>query len=500
MDKGYNIIKIMNEVGYDAATFGNHEFDYTMSGCLNAIEWAEYSYLSCNFYHNEDGVIKDTVVDPYKIFTFGDIKIAVIGITTPETISTSTPAYFQDDEGNYIYEIAGGDDGYDLYNAVQNSIDSAKDEADYIIALGHLGIDESSAPWRSEDVIANTSGIDAFIDGHSHSTVEMKNILDKNGNNVVLTQTGEYFNAIGKMTISNDTIKTELISADDLSNVNSNEKVSEIENALINDIEEQLGYKIGFSNVELNNYDEYGNRLVRIQETNSGDFSADALYYFFDNKGINVDVAIMNGGGIRNKMINGEISYKTCKEIHTFGNVACLQQVTGQQILDALEWGAKDVGITENGGFLQVSGLTYEIDINIQDTTVKDENGIWVSGPSEYRVKNVKIYNKELDKWDDLDVNMYYNLAGYNYILRDLGDGYAMFKGAVNILDYVMEDYMILANYINGFENNIINATNSPLLLKYSNFKLNYESINGCGRITILHTKNHYLQINDKKK
>ena len=189
---------------------------------------------------------------------------------------------------------------------------------------------------------------------------------------------------------------------------------------------------------------------MRKQETNTGDFAADALYYLFDNMDLDVDVAIMNGGGVRNKAITGEISYKTCKSIHTFGNVACLQTITGQQLLDALEWGARNAGSSENGGFLHVSGMTYEIHTYIPSTVQMDEKGVWVGGPTgEYRVKNVKILQN--GEYVDLDLNASYNLAGYNYTLRDLGDGFAMFDGAVNVLDYVMEDYMVLANYMKSF-------------------------------------------------
>lgn len=494
MDKGESLIEIMNATGYDVATLGNHEFDYGMSGCLKNIERAEYQYLSCNFYHEEKGIFKDLVLDGYSIFEINNVKIAFIGITTPETFTSSTPAYFQDETGNYIYGILGGNDGQALYDAVQHTINEVSTKADIVIALGHLGIDQTSAPWRSEDVISNTTGLDAFIDGHSHSTIPMKEVEDKDGRKVVLTQTGEYFNAIGKMTIKNNNIKTELLTKENFVNIESSEKVKVLETNLIEKIENKLGQKIGLSEIVFDNYDINNNRLVRSQETNTGDFVTDALYYLFDNMGINVDVAIMNGGGIRNKTVSGDLTYKTCKEIHTFGNIACLQKVTGQQLLDALEWGAKDVGISESGAFLQVSGLTYQIDTTIPDTTRKDEKGVWVGSPTDkYRVHDVKIYNKLTGTWDDLNLKATYNLAGYNYTLRNLGDGFAMFDGAVNILDYVMEDYMVLANYVQGFENEIVN-NNSPLLKKYKNFKINYEKVSGSNRIIFASQKD--LEIN----
>lgn len=486
MDKGETIVKLMNAAGYDAATLGNHEFDYGMSGCEAVRAWANYPYLSCNFYHEENGVTGETVLDSYKVFEMNGVKIAVIGITTPESFKSSTPAYFQDQHGNYIYGIAGGEDGTALYASVQKTIDAAKKEAEYVIALGHLGDDISSAPWRSEDVIANTTGLDAFIDGHSHSTVPMKMVSDKNGETVILTQTGEYLDAVGKMTISGTEIKTELMSAADLEGITPDPETKAIEDNWIQELENQLGQQIGTFEVTFNNYDTTGARLVRKQETNSGDFSADALYYLFDHMNMDVDVAIMNGGGIRNKALTGNVSYKSCKEIHTFGNIACLQTVTGQQILDALEWGARSVGLEdgEEGCFLQVSGITYKIDITIPSTVQKDAKGVWTGGPTgAYRVHDVKVYNRENGTWDALNLSGKYKLAGYNYILRNLGDGFAMFDGAVNVLDYVMEDYLVLANYVQAFEDGVVKADNSPLAKKYNGFAVDYSTVNGSGRI-----------------
>ena len=478
MDKGKTIIDLMNAAGYDLATLGNHEFDYGMEGRINVTDsWAAFPYVSCNFYHEENGVKGESVLDSYKVFEIGGKKIAFIGITTPESFTKSTPAYFQDENGNYIYGIAGGLDGAALYAAVQSAIDAASAEADVVIALGHLGDDKASQPWTSEEVIANTTGLDAFIDGHSHSTVEGKAVKDKGGNDVWLTQTGEYLKAIGKMTIKADgTITTELLSYDDVKALTPDAKVKAIEDAWIAEIDTQLGQKIGKIDVVLDNYDaQFGDRLVRSYGTNSGAFAADALYYLFDNMGLDVDMAIMNGGGVRNGAITGDFTYKTAKEIHTFGNVACLQTITGQQLLDALEWGARQAPDVQVGGFLHVSGVTYEVDSKITSTVQQDDKSVWTGAPTgEYRVKNVMVYNKETKAYEPLKLDAKYNLAGYNYTLRDLGDGFAMFDGAVNVLDYVMEDYMVLANYVQGFEDATVKATNSPLNAKFANFGVDY--------------------------
>ncbi|MBQ8412361.1 MAG: 5'-nucleotidase C-terminal domain-containing protein [Lachnospiraceae bacterium] len=489
MDKGETIIKLMNAAGYDVATLGNHEFDYGMFGCMNVVDKADFPYVSCNFYHESNGVRKENVLDSYVTFDCGDESVAVIGVTTPESFTKSTPAYFQDEEGNYIYGIAGGINGDLLYADVQAAIDEARSKgATKVIVLGHLGDGQESSPWTSEETIANVTGLDAFIDGHSHSTVKGKTVLDKSGEGVLLTQTGEYFNRIGIMVIDSDTgeITTDFIEYEEAMEYGVDEDVKAIKDDWIEEIDSKLETGIGSTTVTFDNYDEEGNRLVRSKETNTGDFAADALYYLFDNMGMDVDVAIMNGGGIRNTAITGELTYKTCKEIHTFGNVACLQTITGQQLLDALEWGARFAKESENGGFLQVSGITYKIDCSVPDTTQKDDKGVWIGGPTgDYRVYDVKVYNKTTNSWDALDLDATYNLAGYNYTLRDLGDGFSMFEGAENVLDYVMEDYMALSNYVNGFSEGKVEATNSPLMKKYPNFNVDYSTVDGSGRIEI---------------
>lgn len=523
MDKGETIISLMNAAGYDVATLGNHEFDYGMDGCKNIIEKAQFPYVSCNFYEEKDGVRGENVLPSIQLFEMGGHKIAFVGVTTPESFTKSTPAYFQDENGNYIYGISGGEDGSALYADVQTAIDAAAAEgADVIIGLGHLGDDASSKPWTSEEVIANVTGLDAFIDGHSHSTQPGKEVADKNGDMVLLSQTGDYLSNIGMMVIDGETgkITSDLITSEEITETKlddkgqpvvnedgeeetevvgykfvselytgeswcSDETVKQMQDAWIQEIDTQLGQKIGATALTFDNYDAEGKRLVRSQETNTGDFAADALYYLFDDMGLDVDVAVMNGGGVRNKAITGDLTYKTAKEIHTFGNVACLQTITGQQLLDALEWGARTAGTGEEcGGFLQVAGITYKIDTEWPTSVQMDDKGVWVGAPTGgYRVHDVQVYNKETGAYEPLNLEGSYNLAGYNYTLRDMGDGFNMFSGAVNVLDYVMEDYMVLANYIQGFEGGNVEAANSPLLSKYAGMKLNYSDVNGSGRI-----------------
>lgn len=489
MDNGATMVQLMNAAKYDIATLGNHEFDYTMAGALATIEAAEYPYVSCNFYNVENGKNTTPVLDSYKVFDFDGVKVAFVGITTPETYTKSTPAYFQDENGNYIYGIAGGTDGADLYAAVQTAIDAAKAEADIIIALGHLGDDPASSPWTSEECIANVSGLNAFIDGHSHSTVEMKEVTDKDGNVVVLTQTGSYFGTIGAMTIAADgTITTTLIKECDL----VDEDIKAMQDAWIADVDNQLGTEIAESAIDFRINDAEGSRLIRKYETNLGDLNADAYYYYFNEiEGLDCDLAVMNGGGIRADVNAGKWSYKTAKTVNTFGNVICLVEVTGQDILDALEFGARFTDGGENGGFLHVAGAKYDIDTTVENTVKTDDKNMWIEGPEAYRVTNVEIYNKKTGAYEALDLNKTYTMAGTNYTLRNKGDGFNMLGNTVLVKDYVAVDYLALSAYVQSFKDTDgngladLSTANSPLAA-YEGYLLNYEDINGSGRISVI--------------
>ncbi len=491
MDEGASIIKLMNAAGYDAATPGNHEFDYGMARAKAIMKEADFPYLSCNWVDLRTGL---RVLPSVKVFVRGGRRIAFVGVTTPETFTKSTPAYFMDKaQRKYIYDIQGGDDGKKLYDAVQKAIDKAKLLADVVIGLGHLGVDPSSSPWTSEEVIAHTSGFDAFIDGHSHTVMENKQVKDASGKDVTLTQTGSYFANVGEMTIAADgTITTKLIPTHE----GMDAGIAAMQTGWVNTVDDMLGEKIavGDSNFYVSD-PATGKRRIRSAETNLGDFVADGIYtYFNEVEKLHCDVAIMNGGGIRADVPAGDWTFKTCKQISPFGNVACLMSVTGKQIQDALEFAARFAGEggKENGGFLQVAGATYEIHTDIPNTVQTDEKNVWIgSATGTPRVQNVKIYDKASGSYLPLNPAATYALAGMNYTLRNLGDGFAMFDGAELIKDYVSEDYLVMATYAMTFDGvdaaglPHLSSANSPLAA-YPGYLLNYEQPYGAGRITIL--------------
>lgn len=491
MDEGASIIKLMNAAGYDVATPGNHEFDYGMDRAKAIMKEADFPYLSCNWVDLRTGL---RVLPSVKVFVRGGRRIAFVGVTTPETFTKSTPAYFMDKaQRKYIYDIQGGEDGKKLYDAVQKAIDKAKLLADVVIGLGHLGVDPSSSPWTSEEVIAHTSGFDAFIDGHSHTVMENKQVQDASGKAVTLTQTGSYFANVGEMTIAADgTITTKLIPTHE----GMDAGIAAMQTSWVSTVDDMLGEKIAVGDSDFYVSDPAtGKRRIRSAETNLGDFVADGIYtYFNEVEKLHCDLAIMNGGGIRADVPAGDWTFKTCKQVSPFGNVACLMSVTGKQIQDALEFAARFAGEggKENGGFLQVAGATYEIHTDIPNTVQTDEKNVWIgSATGTPRVQNVKIYDKASGSYLPLDPGATYALAGMNYTLRNLGDGFAMFDGAELIKDYVSEDYLVMATYAMIFDGADaaglphLSSANSPLAA-YPGYLLNYEQPYGAGRITIL--------------
>ena len=491
MDDGATIIELMNEAGYDLATPGNHEFDYGMARAKAVLQEADFPYVSCNWVDLRTGF---NVLPSVKFFFVGGRKIAFVGVTTPETFTKSTPAYFMNDaQTKYIYDILGGEDGQKLYDAVQKAIDKAEFwGADTIIGLGHLGVDPSSSPWTSEEVIAHTHGFTAFIDGHSHTVMANKQVTDASGKAVTLTQTGSYFKNIGKMTVGADgTITTELI--DTYEGLDA--AVAATASNWISAVDDMLGEEIAVGDTKFYiNDPATGKRRIRSGETNLGDFVADGIYtYFNEIEELHCDVAIMNGGGIRTDVEAGPWSFKTCKTVSPFGNVACLMSVTGQQIQDALEFGARFAGAEgkENGGFLQVAGARYTIHTGTPNTVQTNDKNVWTGSAATPRVSNVEIYDKTTGTYKPLDPNATYALAGMNYTLRNLGDGFAMFDGATLIKDYVSEDYLVMSSYAAMFGGVDANglphlaSANSPLA-DYPGYLINYEDPYGAGRIQMI--------------
>ena len=324
LSKGEWIVEIMNAVGYDLAIPGNHEFDYEIPSFLSLAEKAEYPYISCNF---QDLTAKKTVFDSYELVTYGDVKVAYVGITTPQTYTSSTPAYFQNEKGEYVYGFSEGKDGAGLYTAVQTAVDAARAEgAEYVIAVAHLGIE---APYTSSEVIANTTGIDALIDGHSHSVVPGEKVANKDGKDVLTNQTGTKLANIGKIVIDTESkeITSELVSG----LTETDEAVTAVIDGIKAEYEEQTQKVVGKSTFELTINKADGSRAVRSEETNMGDFVADAYRVV-----TGAEIAIVQGGNVRVSIPAGDITYGNVAQLQPFFGEMGTVEVTGQTILDEI--------------------------------------------------------------------------------------------------------------------------------------------------------------------
>ena len=467
MTRGEAIISLMNRLEYDVAIPGNHEFDYGMEQFLHLTELAEFPYICCNFTHEGE-----LVFEPSLILEAGGRKIGFVGVTTPETPISSTPRYFQNEEGEFIYGFCGEEEGEALYRTVQQAVDDVRAQGvDYVVVLGHLGNAESARPWTYADVIEHTNGIDVLLDGHSHDTeqVTMKN---KDGDEVIRSACGTKLACVGycRIPVEGD-ITCGLytwnnpVSAPELLGI-QNEMSQAVADAT-EELNAKLGEVVAGAAVELTindptETDTNGRpiRMVRRAETNLGDLVADA---FRDQGG--ADIAINGGGGIRASIPAGNVTREDILKVNPFGNSLCVIQVTGQQLLDALEWGSRAVP-SEEGGFLQVSGLRYEVHTGVESPCLKDDKGMFAGIEGERRVQNVLVGEEPLDP------EAVYTLAGVDYWLLENGDGYTMFDGAPLLQDRVKLDNQVLIDYITGTLGGVIGE--------------DYEDPYGQGRIVIV--------------
>ena len=446
MTTGEALIDIMNAVGYDIAIPGNHEFDYGMDRFLELTGKASFPYISCNF--NKEG---ELVFQPYVIKEFDGVKIAFVGVTTPMTLRSSTPKYFMNDQGEFIYGFLQDESGEAVNAAIQKAVDDARAEgANYVIVMAHMGNQAECEPWTYSTVIANTTGIDAWIDGHSHDTDQVL-VKNKDGEDVVRSACGTKFANIGVLTITKDgKISSELYGWDSsvaapkllgLQNAGSEAvaAASEILDAKLKEVVAKTSVDLYIYDPEATTDEGKPIRIVRRSETNLGDLCADA---YLDQSG-EADIAFVNGGGIRVQLNAGDLTLNDILLVHPFGNSLTVIEVTGQQVLDALEWSVHSLP-GEFGGFNQVAGLTFEYDATIESPVVQTESAMFdhVDDSKPRRVRNVLVAGEPLDP------EKTYKLASHDYQLLNNGDGYTMYNGCKVLQESVKLDNQVLIDYI----------------------------------------------------
>ena len=433
LTQGEEIISLMNEMGYDAATIGNHEFDYGIARLAELIKMANFPIVGSNIIYtgNKENALAD--IPGYTIKDFDGTKVAFVGVLTPSSIRTSTPTNFVED-GEFVYDFCSQDDGLQLANAVQTSVDAARKEgADYVILLSHLGTRESDRPYDAITLIKNTKGIDAVLDGHAHAEIIGDYYLNAEGKEIPLSSVGTQMANLGELIIDKEgNITTLLISEYD----KQDEKTTEVVTKANNRVEEILSEVIGTTSFTLSITDENGIRLARNREIGLADFVADTF-----REELETDVVMINGGSVRSTVEEGEITYGDIINVAPFMNSLSSCYATGQQIMDALEFGSMytekitsfdDKAVGEFGGFLQVSGLKYTIDTSVPTPVVLDENKMFVSIEGERRVKDVMILQD--GEYVPIDPEKIYSVGSSDYVLFNMGDGNTVFTNCEPII------------------------------------------------------------------
>lgn len=432
--KGKYIIDIMNQVGYDAVTLGNHEFDYGIPRLNELASEFNTPIVCCNL---KDLATDKLMFEPYRIFSFGKTDIAVVGIATPYSFISSTPSYFQNDKGEYVYSLCADC----FYETVQSVVDDARNAgAEYVITVTHLG-DDAFDEINSQRMIANTHGIDAVLDGHSHSTVPARYLRNDKGEETLMTSTGSSFATIGKVTISaKGEFKSELLPVKDIDR--SDAAVEAVIARVREEYESRAMRKIGICEALLPVADEDGPRAVRYREMGIGNFCTDAI-----RESLRTDIAVLGGGSIRAKLAEGDVTFNDIFTVFPFGNTVATASMTGQQILDLLEFSVYVLPV-EFGGFLQVSGLKFDVDVQTDSPCAVDVNKSFdhFTGP-ERRVRNVQVMSAD-GSYSPIDTGRSYSVAGSAYLLISHGDGFNVIPSEVKVTDTGMIDVDLLEKYI----------------------------------------------------
>ncbi|MBO5217461.1 MAG: bifunctional metallophosphatase/5'-nucleotidase [Alistipes sp.] len=432
--KGEAIIDIMNRVQYDVIALGNHEFDFGLPHILSLTEALDATTVCANLRHIESN---KPLFTPYKIISYDDVDIAYIGITTSATSTLVSANTFRNERDELIYDFSNNN----LYAVTQHYIDQAINEgADYVVALAHLGDVGQSGHSNSVELINNTHGIDVLIDGHDHHTIEGRIVKNNQGEDVILTSSGTKFQYIGAVTLSTEgKFSTQLIA---VSSENSTDAATQ---DYVNQIKQEAleaGKRvIGHTSFPISMLGPDGKRIVRNSEATLGNLCADAIRY-----GTNAEIAMINGGGIRASINEGDITINDCFQVFSFNNTVCTATMSGAQILDALEFGARATP-TEVGGFLHVSGLRYQIDF-VPSPVVLDDKGMCSHiTDGKRRVNNVEVFDSKTNSYKPIELDRIYTVGSFEYLITGKGDAgvlqYATLKDG-----QLGQDLQMLSEYI----------------------------------------------------
>ena len=425
---GTAIIELMNKLEFDVAILGNHEFDYGIERLNQLGEDFKSNYTCANFCYRKN---KTTIFDPYKIIEVDGKKVGFIGVLTPLTLSKTYLSSVLDDDGSQLYDFLTGNNTQELYDTVQSHIDYLRNNqsVDYVILLTHIGLEREQ--YTSDGLLSNLKNVTAIIDAHTHKVYNVTS-KDKDGKEIHITQTGTKLARVGLLILKKDgTITSENIAeipepanktnAKQVLRSNTNrwvdKETSDFINSLWDQYKEELGILLGHSDFDMIviiQSDESTLQECRFKECTLGNLVADAV------KDIgNGEITIVNGGSVRNDMLKGNLTRGRVIDVLPWFNNIVQKQLTGQTILDALEFGVSKLPEI-SGGFPQVSGITFDVDSSINSTVQTDPSGMFVNVAGKRRVSNVKING------EDLNLSRIYNASLLEFIAGG-GDGYSMF-------------------------------------------------------------------------
>ena len=451
LSKGEIIIKVMNKMGYDFVTFGNHEFDYGMEQLSKLISMMKFQPILANarYTGKNENVFKD--VPEYAIKDYDGTKVAFIGVDTPTCITSATPAFFKED-GEFVYDFYSGDDGLELAEKVQSVVDEVRKKgADYVVAMTHLGASDSNVPYDSISFIHNTNGIDVVLDGHAHLLIVEDKYPNKDGEDVILSSVGTKLQAVGELIIGKDgSLTTMHVDSYDKKDGGIDQVIEEAQSELDVILDQEIftiDHTIWMA-------DEEGVRMSRNRETPAGNFVADAYGKIMD-----AQIGLANGGGVRAAIPEGTVTYQNLLDVNPFMNELVCIEATGQQIFDALEYNSGEVQriykldgapVGETGGFLSVSGLKYTIDTSIDSAVTVDKNGLFAGYSSDARrVKDVYVL---IDgEYEPLDLEKTYTVASNDYVILNNGNGLTAFDGC-QIVSRGVTDINALIEYAQSID------------------------------------------------
>lgn len=431
---GETAVTLMNATGYDFVVPGNHEFDYGYANLVDIMEEAEFSVITANI----DYAYDEFAFDDYDVYETADgTLIGFFGLTTAETQTKAHPSKI---EG---LEFAAGSD----MNAIaQEQVDILTEMGcDVIVCLAHLGTDDSSAPNRSVDVLAEVTGIDYMIDGHSHTVIEGED-NDYESGNTFLTSTGSSFANVGIIVLDSDGsyVSSELIEITD--DMAEDAEVKAIADEIIAELDAIYDEVFASTEVVLDN------TMARLEQTNLGLLICDAMIWKLETLGTTVDAAVTNGGGIRTTLQVGDITMADINTVLPFGNTVCLVTLTGAELLEALE--ASTFSTPESiAAFPQETGIVFTLDTTVEWVAGEQYTGSTYYGPAEVGTR----ITIESVGGQEFSLDGTYVIATNDYLAAG-GDTYFVFANSSTTYDlgYSLDEVVI--EYIQTELNGVVTA------------------------------------------